>query len=287
MIFFTISLTEVDFFLVLREVTNALLSPNFFHYIASTFTVELISIAQVRILLSDIACCSLMRLDHQSLDKLLDLMIMIFKWQMFLMPNPDELLNITLRHLHGIGRLMPEQAKVILIDQANQFFFMHWNELNEEKRYSIVRKLNRFLSPFNIRISLLIRMKLQGRDGSFTDKAAISSNEFFRYYVQNLGENVYEKLAHFPRSQSSDSVSSVEKQKTNEINCLFQQLDVEFEEPAASKQVSVDAEPECFEQNTKLDELQKKCKMEIAGEAPPVYDDNFQELLNLLDSNPS
>lgn len=129
------------FFLVIREVTAALLSPQFFNYITTSFTEEIVTIAQVRIILSDIASCSLMRLDNQSLEKLLDLMIMIFKWQLFLMSNPDDLYHITLRHLQGIGRLFPEQGKMILIDQSNQFFYTHWNELSEENRYVIVRSV--------------------------------------------------------------------------------------------------------------------------------------------------
>lgn len=269
---------------MLREVTTALLSPQFFTYVTTTFTEELISIAQVRILLSDIACCSLMRLDQQSLDKLLDLMIMILKWQMFLMKNPDELLNTTLRHFHGIGRLMPEQSKMILIDQANNFFFNHWNELNEESRYSIVRKLNKFLTPFNIRISLLIRMKLQQRDGSFVDKIAASSNDFFRYYVQNLGENIYEKIAHFPHCQTFES-KPANKKSTNELDCLFQQFTVDLSENTADVEETTsyaDEEP-VVENRTALDDLKKKCKLDLTEEAPPVYDDNFQELLNMLE----
>lgn len=276
---------------MLREVTLALLSPQFFHYISTSFSEEIISIAQVRILLSDIACCSLMRLDHQSLDKLLDLMIMIFKWQMFLMSNPDELLNITLRHLHSIGRLMPEQAKMILIDQANQFFCGHWNELNEEKRYGVVRRLNKFLSPFNIRISLLIRMKLQLHDGSFVDKIAASSNDFFRYYINNLGENIYEKLAHFPHCQTPKSMSE-SKQNTNEIDCLFQQFNVDMNDShlpgtlEISKPDNVVA-VEDVEPRNALDELKKKCRLDIGDEAPPTYEDNFDELLSMLDGNPT
>lgn len=271
---------------MLREVTTALLSPQFFTYISTTFTEDLISIAQVRILLSDIACCSLMRLDHQSLDKLLDLMIMILKWQMFLIKNPDELLNITLRHFHGIGRLMPEQSKMILIDQANNFFFNKWKELNEESQYSTVRKLNKFLTPFNIRISLLIRMKLQQRDGSFVDKIAASSNDFFRYYIQNLGENIYEKITHFPHCQTFESKAG-NKKSTNEIDCLFQQFTVDMTENTAEAEETATCYPEeapIVESRTALDDLKKKCKLDLAEEAPPVYEDNFQELLNMLNS---
>lgn len=277
---------------MLREVTNALLSPQFFHYISTTFTDELISIAQVRILLSDIACCSLMRLDPHSLDKLLDLMIMVFKWQLFLMSEANDLLGLTLRHLHGIGRLMPEQAKIVLIDQANQFFFTHWNELHEERRYNVVRKLNKFLAPFNIRISLLIRMKLQARDGSFIDKATATPNDFFRYYMHNLGENVYEKMAHFPQYQraESHSASAATSPNTSEINCLFQQFNVDLisdEAEAIPEKMYVENEVLVVKQKNNLEELKKKCKLSLEQEAPPVYEDNFQELLSMLEENPT
>lgn len=228
-----------------------------------------------------------MRLDHQSLDKLLDLMIMIFKWQLFLIANPDELYHLTLRHLHVVGRLFPEQAKMILIDQSNQFFFNHWRELNEENRYGIVRKLNKFLSPFNIRISLLIRMKLQLRDGSFVDKVDASSNEFFRYYINNLGENVYEKTTHFPHCQVVETKPG-RKESSNEINCLFQQFTVDLQdvnEVRTCGDQKVQRENETFEQINALDELKKKCKMDVGEEAPPIYEDNFAELLSMLDEN--
>lgn len=287
--FLHLHLNMIDYFLVIREVTSALLAPHFFQYICTTFSEELISIAQIRILLSDIACCSLMRLDHHSLDKLLDLMIMVFKWQMFLISNPDELLNITFRHLHGIGKLIPEQAKMILIDQANQFFFTQWNQLGEENRYGVVRRLNKFLSPFNIRISLLIRMKLQARDGAFVDKVAASSNDFFRYYLNNLGENLYEKIAHFPHCQVLESKPGAKKE-TNEIDCLFHQFNVDMseasEEPPAQSSQGEPIRREVVETRNTLDELKKKCRFDLPEEAPPEYD-NFEELLSMLGENSS
>jgi hypothetical protein len=42
-------------------------------------------------------------------------------------------------HLQSIGRIYPEQGKMIFIDKSNQFFFNHWNVLNEENRYGVVR----------------------------------------------------------------------------------------------------------------------------------------------------
>lgn len=233
-----------------------------------------------------------MRLDPHSLDKLLDLMVMVFKWQMFLSTSPDDLLNITLRHLHGVGKLMPDQMKIILIEQSNRFFYAEWNELSEEDRYGQVRSLNKFLSPFNIRISLLIRMKLQNRDGSFVDKNEATSSDFFRYYINNLGKNLYEKIAHFPHCQL---LTKPAHQNTNEIDCLFQQFAVDIdgslpENPetttsSISRDDQIENNVETKAPNSALDELKKKCKFDVDEEAPPVYADNFQELLNMLDGS--
>lgn len=245
--------------------------------------------AQARILLTDIACCSLMRLDVHSLDKLFDLMVMIFKWQMFLMNAPDDLLSITLRHLQGISRMMPEKAKMILIDQANQYFFSSWREYNEENKYSVVRSLNRFLAPHNIRISLLIRMRLQMRDGSFADKS--TNSDFLNYYVHNVGENIYEKVNHFPQCQNPDKNDG--RQSSQEIDFLFQQFRVDLnDDPMDSTEIkSTSAENaeakddnNMTDQKKTLDELKRKCKLDVTPQENDLQttDDNFQELLNML-----
>lgn len=178
---------------------------------------------------------------------------------------------------------------MILIDQANQFFFTQWNQLGEENRYGVVRRLNKFLSPFNIRISLLIRMKLQARDGAFVDKVAASSNDFFRYYLNNLGENLYEKIANFPHCQVLEPKSGAKKE-TNEIDCLFHQFNVDMSEaseesPAQASQGEPSRRQVVDTRNT-LDELKKKCRFDLPEEAPPEYD-NFDELLSMLGENSS
>lgn len=273
---------------MIRDVTNALLSPNFFSYIASSFSDEIISLSQARILLTDIACCSLMRLDVHSLDKLLDLMIMIFKWQLFLISTPDDLLGLTLRHLHGIGRLMPEKSKMIIIDQANQYLYASWSEFEEDQKYGMVRKLNKFLAPHSVRISLLIRMKLQLRDGSFVDKLSASTNDFFRYYSRNLGENIYEKVNHFPHCQVKIDKSDAGKTTaTQEIDFLFQQFNVDLTESTDDKdckehKIETSAATVKTETKKTLDELKKKCKLDISTTQEVAVEDNFEELLNML-----
>jgi hypothetical protein len=137
-------------------------------------------------------------------------------------------------------------------------------------------------------------MKLQHRDGSFVDKTSASSNDFFRYYVKNLGENIYEKVSFFPHCQVVETKSTSRENSTHEIDCLFQQFNnttvqqynsttvLETTEPKSSSKIQEEKEPSL----NALEELKKKCKMEeIDGEAPPIYEDNFQELLSMLDES--
>lgn len=290
---------------MLREVTSALLSFEFFSYLSTTFGDEMLSVAQTRILLSDIACCSLMRLDVNSLDKLLDLMVMIFKWQMFLMNSPDDLLDITLKHLHGICHLMPDQHKMLLVDNANQYFIQGWNELNEDERYSAVRRINLFLEPFHTRISLLIRVKLQNRDGSFVDKMTAASSDFFRYYLKNNGENIYEKITNFTQSNQQESIEVM--RTSNEIDQLFHQFNVDLIpndskciaiKPSESfrksvrdpdKEVTIKTTQQPIEASSNYDNMKLKLKLDVQTNEEECEEDNFHNmLLNMLgENNPS
>jgi hypothetical protein len=185
---------------------------------------------------------------------------------------------------------MPEKAKMLLIDNANQYFFNSWREYSDEHKYSIVRKLNRFLAPHNIRISLLIKHQLQKKDGSFVDKS--TPNDLLKYYVHNVGENIYEKVHHFPQCQVGNSD---EKQISQEIDFLFQQFKVDLVDDVPEKsEIGVQPEESSEQKDDKnviltdqkktLDELKKKCKLDVTPQQSDIEgnDDNFQELLNML-----
>ncbi|KAL9703956.1 hypothetical protein quinque_007474 [Culex quinquefasciatus] len=124
---------------VLREITEVLLDPKFLHYISTAYQHNMLTVQQTRILLTDIACCSLMRLDVSSMDKLWDLMVMIFKWQMYLTnKSAQALMDLTFRHLDGIGRLIPEMRKQILIDNVKKSLI----EINSHEIDTLVEQLN-------------------------------------------------------------------------------------------------------------------------------------------------
>ncbi|XP_055627948.1 uncharacterized protein LOC129769601 [Toxorhynchites rutilus septentrionalis] len=218
---------------VLREITEVLLDPKFLHYISTAYQHNMLTAQQTRILLTDIACCSLMRLDVSSMDKLWDLMVMIFKWQMYLTYKKTQvLMDLTFRHLDGIGRLIPEMRKQILIDNVKKSLIEMWEPLCEDDQTIIHRRVYKWLKPYTTKISILIRMGLQRHDGEF--EAELHNNIFYNYYIDNIGENIYSKTANLQVLKGQ--MSHLEKNKTDleqeassshEIDTLVEQLNIQ------------------------------------------------------------
>uniref|UniRef100_A0A182ME13 Uncharacterized protein n=1 Tax=Anopheles culicifacies TaxID=139723 RepID=A0A182ME13_9DIPT len=220
---------------VLREITEVLLDPKFLHYIATAYQQSMLTVQQCRVLLTDIACCSLMRLDISSMDKLWDLMVMIFKWQMFITnKNAQMLLDLTFRHLDGIGRLIPEMRKQILIDNVKKSLLELWEPLCEDEHTIVHRKVYKWLKPYNTKISILIRMGLQKSTGEF--EVEPKNNIFYNYYINNIGENIYSKTANLAALKAQNDTAGVTSSSNtdmitagHEIDTLVQQLNIQHE----------------------------------------------------------
>lgn len=190
---------------------------------------SLLTPQQCRLLLSDIACCSLMRLDIASMDKLWDLMVMVFKWQMANIKDSQRLLDTTFRHMDGIGRLIPESKKTYLIDFAKRNLIEFWDNINDTNRDIILKTIIKWLNPFNVKISILIRLGFQRLDTTFDTEC---KNEHFNYYADNIGENIYIKHANLTSIKLlNDHKHNMDKQKlsknnSHELETLVTQLNI-------------------------------------------------------------
>lgn len=212
-------------FLVLRDLTCVLLDPKFLaQFLLHQHPDEhLLTPHQLRILLSDIACCSLMRLDMNSMDKLWDLMVMVFKWQLAIsMNDPQRLVDITFRHMDGVGRLIPESRKTMLIDCGKRLIIEHWDQIPD--KHFVVQSVAQFLQPFNVKISILIRLGFQQSDTTFVMNAG--DREHFQYYLNNVGENIYAKHVHTVVRGLVDRVQEKPIESSREIDSLVEQLNI-------------------------------------------------------------
>lgn len=180
---------------VLRDLSNVLLDPKLILQLINPHPCQiLLTPQQCRILLTDIACCSLMRLDMTSMDKLWDLMLMMFKWQLCLIrESPNRLLELTCRHVDGIAALMAETNKTMLIDNTKRMLLEFWDDCTEDDKNDFLVKLMSWVRPYNIKISILIRLSFQRNDGTFELEPSPATAELFNEFVENVGENIYAK----------------------------------------------------------------------------------------------
>lgn len=116
-----------------------------------------------------------------------------------------------------------------MIDEAKKKIITNWELLDEDSKYVVVRNLNKWLSPYSTKISLLMRVKLQNPDGSFVDRREAENNAFYNYYIKNNGENIYEVITNF--SNSTESSPSSTSKYSFEIDQLFNQLNMDVQSP--------------------------------------------------------
>lgn len=178
------------------------------------------------------------------MDKLWDLMVMVLKWQLTLSgSDAQQLLDLTFRHMDGIGRLLPESRKTTLIDCTKRHLIEYWDQMVDGDRTDCHNSLLQWLRPYAVKISILIRLGFQKTDGTFETRI---DSEFFRYYSDHLGENIYTKHAYVTsvsrrkragknRLKFAAQVESENDRKTHEIESLVSQLNIGSNSGASSE----------------------------------------------------
>lgn len=183
------------YFLVIHDVTAVLLEPKFIDSLIVGSTqpnAQLLTEEHCKFMLKDIATCSLMRLDDGSMDKLWNLMTMIYKWQLFQSKQQYHLMDITFRHLQAVGNFYPDEKRSMLIDFTKNTLLDFWNSCSDDDQHSIYRTNKAWLELFNTKISLLIRLGFQAIDGTFIeDVDAI----YYQDFKDCIGDNIYVKSA--------------------------------------------------------------------------------------------
>lgn len=201
-------------YLVIRDITSVLFDTKFIERLTiGNERKQQIIPEHCKIILHDIACCSLMRLDEISMNKLWDLITMIFKWQLHLTNKPQHLLDITFRHLDGIMKLYSNHMKSKLIDSIKNYILDYWNLLTLQIQYDIYENIKLWLNGFNVKISILIRLGFQNVDGKFLQNIQES---YYHNYIENIGENIYERTAKIDENEIKEWQKSREEKNCDD-----------------------------------------------------------------------
>ncbi|KDR19623.1 Protein OSCP1 [Zootermopsis nevadensis] len=121
----------------------------------------------LRKLFEDLAHASIMRLDEASMDKLYDLMIMAFKYQVLMARQPLELILITLNHVDAIRNFVSAPALQTQIDKTYTMLMQMYAHLSIGEMQNVKYSLLNFLQGHRVRVSVFLRHKVQNTDGTF------------------------------------------------------------------------------------------------------------------------
>ncbi|XP_037941523.1 uncharacterized protein LOC119685438 [Teleopsis dalmanni] len=207
---------------VMHDIINVLLETKFIDSLmrgSVHSNAQLFKVNQCKFMLKDVATCSLMRLDEASMDKLWNLMTMIYKWQLFVTKHQVHLLDITIRHLDTVSKLYPDFKCNMLIDYTKNTLLDFWNNCGEEGQLSIYHTNIAWVQCFNTKISLLIRLGFQSNDGLLLRDVP---EEYFEEFVDSIGDNIYVKSTEIVR-QPRD-IGSTKGSTTNRIDQLAELL---------------------------------------------------------------
>lgn len=213
------------FFPVIHDVTAVLLEPKFIDSLIVGSTqpnAQLLTEEHCKFMLKDIATCSLMRLDDISMDKLWNLMTMIYKWQLHQTKQQYHLMDITFRHLQAISCLHPDEKRSMLIDFSKNTLLDFWNSCSDEEQFSIYKTNKAWLELFNTKISLLIRLGFQDLDGTFFENVNAS---YYQDFKDCIGDNIYIKSAEIvelKKHQINENAINTNTNTSSSAKCVNQ-----------------------------------------------------------------
>lgn len=223
-------------FTVLTDVVTVLLHPKLLDelFIPQPVATHIV----LKQLLQDISATSIMKLDDYSMSKLWDLMTMIFKWQLSVATNQN-IFDISRRHLRSVATLMPQYFTKCIIEQAMRRFESLAHKFTDDDYKSLSNTLILWFSEYHTKISVLLRLGLQKKDGTFSLPATIDPT-----ILQNLGENIY------IYDNKKNPVDEYESKcaDTSEISCLLGTIDPA---PTKSSVVELNLPFECGQEMTK------------------------------------
>lgn len=169
-------------FTVLDEIISVLVSPQLITEI--TKPQQAYTQDEVKNIIEDIAQCSAMRLDPCSMNKLWDLITMVFKWQITLC---TDLVKLTQRHLYEIENYVTQPETQLQLHRVQNLIDNFAKTLSTNELNQLREDILDWHKSFNVRVSLLLRLGLQSNDGTF-----IANNDpICQEILRNLGENIY------------------------------------------------------------------------------------------------
>ena len=132
---------------------------------------ELYSRKAMRTVFDRLAHASIMRLNAASMDKLYDLMTMVYKYQISMCLQPQDILFVTLNHIDSIRVYVQDNPAVrSQVDNVFKLLIENYSKLSSSEFMLIRQTLLNFFQDMQTRVSFLLRDKQQNQNGQFVLK---------------------------------------------------------------------------------------------------------------------
>uniref|UniRef100_A0A3P8ZN50 Organic solute carrier partner 1a n=1 Tax=Esox lucius TaxID=8010 RepID=A0A3P8ZN50_ESOLU len=122
----------------------------------------------LRTVLTRLAHASIMRLNQASMDRLYELMVMAFKYQLLLCPRPRDLLLISYNHIDAIREFVRNTPSVLnQVDETHRKIIEVYTPLSDGELQLLRQTLLIFLQDMHVRVSFFLKDKVQNPNGRF------------------------------------------------------------------------------------------------------------------------
>uniref|UniRef100_A0A8C4DKS1 Organic solute carrier partner 1a n=1 Tax=Dicentrarchus labrax TaxID=13489 RepID=A0A8C4DKS1_DICLA len=129
---------------------------------------QLYSHRTLKTVLTRLAHSSIMRLNPASMDRLYELMIMAFKYQVFVCPRPKDLLLISYNHIDAIRELVKDTPAVVnQVDETHRKIIEVYASSSEGEFQLLRQTLLIFFQDMHVRVSLFLKSQVQNPNGRF------------------------------------------------------------------------------------------------------------------------
>uniref|UniRef100_A0A061R0Q1 Protein oscp1 isoform x1 n=1 Tax=Tetraselmis sp. GSL018 TaxID=582737 RepID=A0A061R0Q1_9CHLO len=126
---------------------------------------EVLDIGATRQVFDRLAHSSIMRLSTSSMDKLYDLMLMSFKYQILCSRRPKDIFEVTMLHLTSLKRIVPDKGVQGCVDDVMQKMQAVYAGFGEFQWLDLRQALMRFLKDKRVKVSLFLHEGIQVQDG--------------------------------------------------------------------------------------------------------------------------
>lgn len=154
---------------------------------------------------------------------------------------------------------MPEMKKTMLIDSTKRSLIELWETCSDPNKSELMSKLVHWTNPFNVKISILIRLGFQRHDGTFESTPSNVYINVYQHYKDNVGENVYAKNNEAIKSKGRNDHMQRAGIESN-LEGRARSIDVTYELSTLAAQLNInhDVETDAVEQQSNAGNTDEK-----------------------------